>query len=62
MDLLLERYRLLTDEWCRIRAAGLIQKSPSGYHWATLKASRLRAILRELRSIEKRLAKTPAGK
>ncbi|MEN9666446.1 MAG: hypothetical protein RLZZ326_2809 [Planctomycetota bacterium] len=56
MDLLLERYRLLTDEWDRIRAAGLIQTSPSGYRRATVKASRLRAILRELRSIEKRRA------
>jgi hypothetical protein len=60
MDLLLERYRLLTDEWGRIRAAGLIQTSRSGYRRATVKASRLRAILRELRSIEKRRACRPS--
>ncbi len=60
MDLLLERYRLLTDEWGRIRAAGLIQTRPSGYRQAIVKASRLRAILRELRSIEKRRACRPS--
>ena len=62
MDLLLERHRMLNAEWDRIREAGFITTSPSGYSRMTVKASRLRAILRDLRSIEKRLAMTPAGR
>ena len=60
MDLLLERHRMLNAEWDRIREAGFITTSRSGYRRATVKASRLRAILRELRSIEKRRACWPS--
>jgi hypothetical protein len=62
MSLLIERHRMLTAEWEEIRANGLIQTSQAGHRRLAVRASRVKAVLRELLAIEKRLEMTPASR
>ena len=62
MSPLEDRYRMLTAEWERIQRNGLIQTFPSGYSRPAVRVSRIKAILRELLSIERQLGRTPASR